>query len=266
MFLIVMALFCEAKCLIENFKLKKKKDKPFTIFANDDLQLIISGIGSINAASATSYLISKNENTEVEGILNIGLTGNAKLKIKTPILIDKVKASFSNKIFHPTILFPPPCLTNSLYTCNKLQPMTSSDCYDMEGFGFFSAATKNLKLELIHSLKIISDNNMNDFKKMTKEYIVNIVESQLDLIKILKDKIKKIYIKFKEFKGKNMDLESLTKNICFNSNQKYHLKEILEKIDSLNSKINKENLKNFKSATDVLKYLKEKKKKTPYIF
>lgn len=54
---IVMATVLEAEPFIKGLALKSKETKPFRIYKNGQIILIISGIGKTNAAMATTYII-----------------------------------------------------------------------------------------------------------------------------------------------------------------------------------------------------------------
>jgi len=72
---IVSALNCEAKGIIDLFKLKKHSDKPFTTFKGDaeftlednavarvPITVLVSGIGALNMATAAGWLGAKLAN------------------------------------------------------------------------------------------------------------------------------------------------------------------------------------------------------------
>lgn len=52
---IVMATMLEAKPFVQGLKLKQGIAKPFAVFGNEKISLIITGIGKTNAAKATAY-------------------------------------------------------------------------------------------------------------------------------------------------------------------------------------------------------------------
>lgn len=52
MIVFLTALSCEARPLIEHFKLKAQTHSPFSIYQGKNRSLIVSGIGKINAAMA----------------------------------------------------------------------------------------------------------------------------------------------------------------------------------------------------------------------
>ena len=56
---IVMATLLEAKPFVLGMSLKQRRKKPFAVFQNDHILLIISGVGKANAAMATGYSCDK---------------------------------------------------------------------------------------------------------------------------------------------------------------------------------------------------------------
>jgi adenosylhomocysteine nucleosidase len=55
----VMATLLEAKPFVQGMSLKQTRKTPFRLFQNDNIHLIISGIGKANAAMATAYCCQK---------------------------------------------------------------------------------------------------------------------------------------------------------------------------------------------------------------
>lgn len=71
----VMATLMEAKPFIADVPLEKVAEKPFHIFSNKKILLIISGIGKANAAMATFHLC---QSYSPKIILNMGAAGAVK--------------------------------------------------------------------------------------------------------------------------------------------------------------------------------------------
>ena len=69
---IVMATMLEAKPFVLGMSLKQGQKKPFPLFQNDNILLIISGIGKANAAMATTYSCYK---FNPSCICNLGAAG-----------------------------------------------------------------------------------------------------------------------------------------------------------------------------------------------
>ena len=69
---LLMATMLEARPFVERLGLEKQERKPFEIYGNGKLALIISGIGKANAAAACSYLILRKKPSFV---CNLGAAG-----------------------------------------------------------------------------------------------------------------------------------------------------------------------------------------------
>jgi len=69
---IVIATRVEAEPFIQGLDLKEIDVKPFRVFAGNDVCLAISGIGKVNAATATAYMCQK---FDPACILNVGAAG-----------------------------------------------------------------------------------------------------------------------------------------------------------------------------------------------
>lgn len=69
---IVMATKLEAKPFIESIPLEQVERKPFSLYKNNHMFLILSGIGKANAAMATAYACQK---LKPERIFNLGASG-----------------------------------------------------------------------------------------------------------------------------------------------------------------------------------------------
>ena len=87
---VVVALMPEAKPLIESWGLSPiLLDGPYSCFGNDDLALIVSGLGSDLAAAACGYLYGALDEKPA-GWLNVGIGGHADLPLGTLRLADQV--------------------------------------------------------------------------------------------------------------------------------------------------------------------------------
>jgi len=69
---IVMATMLEAKPFIESIPLERVEKKPFSLYKNKNMFLILSGIGKANAAMATAYVCQK---LKPGCIFNLGAAG-----------------------------------------------------------------------------------------------------------------------------------------------------------------------------------------------
>lgn len=177
MIFISVALFAEAKPLIENLGLNILRNKTvFPVYQNENHTLVISGIGKIYSAMSVVFLLNefKNQISDSSWILNFGVCGAPKefSEIGKSFLIHKITDQGSSKNVYPDILFQSPILESTLCTFDK--PVFENEIsklpntlVDMEAFGFFTASKKFFSSDKIRVVKIVSDH----FKKI--EYSKN---------------------------------------------------------------------------------------------
>lgn len=182
---LVVAHALEAKPIIEQFGLKSVNDGgAFRRYQAQGVNLVVSGMGKINAAAATAYLfaVAKNDSTYDPIWINAGIAGHKTLELGT--------ASIIRKIIDPAIdgsYYPLPIqssLTSSeLVTVDVPEEGYSQNAaFDMEGSAFWSIATKFSPIEFVQLLKVISDNPEHGIKTLSKEKIENfMVELAVEL-------------------------------------------------------------------------------------
>lgn len=106
MLYLVTALPCEAKPLIEYFKLTKMTHihLPFPVFVNksNDIYLVISGIGKVKAAIATTFLYSLASD-QTGCFLNIGIAGSLEYQIGDCVIANKVTEFSTQRHWYPYV-------------------------------------------------------------------------------------------------------------------------------------------------------------------
>ncbi len=182
---LICALQCEANPLIQHYRLKLLgSPQPFSVYGNDNksISLTITGIGRLNAAAGTAYTKGFLESPDYNVWLNIGTAGHKSMEIGNAVLAHRIIDNTDNTTWYPQFVFKPPCLTYDLKTLEK--PSTEYDdfLFDMEAAGFFATAIQFATSELIHSLKIISDNNHHPAAKPDKSFIEKLVAENIGLI------------------------------------------------------------------------------------
>jgi adenosylhomocysteine nucleosidase len=192
--IITTALKAEAISIIRHFKLKNFIDNKFEIFSNEDIFLIITKVGSINSAIATAYIATllnikfKNEKLV---FLNIGIAGHKDLSIGSCILAHEVRDEITKIKYFPSLIFDFDITKTILCVSKPSKDYLDDFVFDMESFGFFVAASKFCEIDLIQSLKIISDNLSSNILDISKEKIEDLIFKNLNVIeKIIFDMFK----------------------------------------------------------------------------
>jgi nucleoside phosphorylase len=185
---IFCALPCEAQPIIQNFKLTEfKQFDLFRIYQSNDkeINLTITGIGKINAASAVSYHHACF-NTNVSDIwLNIGVVGHANIVIGEARLANKITDEQTKLSWYPQIIFKVPCDSVALITLDNPSTDYQEALFDMEASGFYQMAIRLGTAELIHSIKIISDNTEQPTSKVNADHVKKIIAAHIKTIRDL---------------------------------------------------------------------------------
>lgn len=168
MILIHTALRCEAQSFIEYYKLKKLNSK---IYLNDEIAVLISGIGKQNTISTLDYMFL---NYDIKKAINIGIAGCNNINIK----IGNLYCTNQNIKDVETL----PLITSDVVVTSTNALATS--LYDMEGEYFHQASQKYLKEESIYIFKIVSDHLSS--KILQKDFIKNLISKQKILHQFIK--------------------------------------------------------------------------------
>ena len=259
MICVEVALKAEARPLIEAFELKPLSGNHlFPIWENDQIKLIISGVGKVKAGAACSYLAAIHRDEDIYGWINIGIGGHQAHRVGTPFLIHKIIDTGRRSSFFPSFAFTPPCQTELCLTVeNPEHKYEKPYVYDMEAAGFYAIASKLAPLEMIHVFKVISDNLKTPATDVTKKCVEKLIADQVDLLKkILKemrgliDDIAPVSVPF---------LDECLKTWHFTTCETHQLKNLLQRWQHLcpDHVLFSQDFTNQKSAKDVLQFLEK---------
>ena len=169
MIFIVVATKYEAKPLIDIFKLSFCNDaRGFKLYQNNNIKLIISGVGKINCAIASTYLLQNSNKNDL--IFNIGICAGKRVGEFCDIgkVIDK--ESKKEFVLDDT--------KKTIFSSNSPSYEDNLSYCDMESSGFVMASLKFLPKENIKIIKIVSDT----FKPQifTKKFIYDLILQNKD--------------------------------------------------------------------------------------
>ena len=182
------ALLCEANPIIENYNLIKSDE--YNLFntylsANKEISLTLTRIGKTNAAKAVNYHHECVNTSDNNIWLNVGIAGHKDIKIGEARLVNKIIDDEDKLSWYPQIIFDPPCDCEDLVSLEFPSTKYKSCLYDMEASGFYRMAVKFGTSELIHSLKIISDNSEKSMSVINKKNIEFLVKNKMNIIEKL---------------------------------------------------------------------------------
>jgi len=163
--IIQTGLLCEARPLIDRYRLKK--DFAFTkfdVFRNEQITLIVSGIGRLKATVATTHILDCLSGNQPLVILNIGIAGSTNFEygIGNSFLINKIIDTNTGRKYYPDLLFRHELPEIQVATFDQIVTSAEttgdySGLVDMEAAGFATAALTFLSPHQVVVLKIVSD-------------------------------------------------------------------------------------------------------------
>ena len=196
MLYIVCALSPEAKPLISALSLRKD---PFacpydTFFAEDSsVVMAISGMGTVAAASATTYLLTRfGFRPEKDFLINFGSCAGKEPGFH---LINKITDEATGRCFFPDMLYNlsscglPASSEKALVTVSKVVASLEDPnlLYEMEASAVFQAASRFIPPHRMLFLKYVSDSGTDDPKKITAAMLQEGAKQQVDkVISVLK--------------------------------------------------------------------------------
>ncbi|WP_187646824.1 5'-methylthioadenosine/S-adenosylhomocysteine nucleosidase family protein [Nitrosophilus labii] len=177
---ITCSLYYEAKPFLEKFSLSLIHKKPFYIYKGNNIILVITGIGSINAATAVTYMFTLYPPTKKDTLINVGIAaGKKKFMIGEIVSVKKVIDKCSNKVYFLKNNINIKLQQVSCLTVYKEQTESIKyDIADMESSGIVIASKKFGINPII--FKIISD--YFEPQKVSKENIYCLINNKVNII------------------------------------------------------------------------------------
>lgn len=254
MILLTTATEVEARFAIQTLKLKKQQNPYCNIWKNEEIILVVSGIGKIKAASAIAYCFAITK-PEIKAAINFGLAGHESLTPGTTFLAHKITNSSSKASYYPGISFSFEGITCNLTSFDL--PYCSYELgggYDMEGAAFFETCLNFLPLDLIHSLKTVSDSDEAPLKeKIDKDFFLSLMKNSFPILNNLISTLSSV--KKNLLVPPKIDFSFFTAGWSFTQSEKNILSDLLQRLMILEKTYDKTLLKTFNKA-QVFQYLK----------
>lgn len=98
----VCALHCEAKPVIDFYRLKKSHEhSAFDVYRGDDMTCVISGVGKVASAAASAWIAAGYRDHTTLTWINLGVAGAAEHDIGELFLLNKVVDADSGQRYYP---------------------------------------------------------------------------------------------------------------------------------------------------------------------
>lgn len=190
----VVAHSLEAAAVIEKYGLKAVMEKgPFVRYEAPNINLVVAGMGRVNAAAATAYLaaVTRRECINDAIWINAGIAGHRTLPLGESVIVHKITEVQTGVAFYPLPVPTGLCSTELLTVDVPESDYSYEAAYDMEGSAFWSVARKFSPLEFIQLVKVVSDNPSNGVATLNKqridEYMRQLANKLDDVVKQLQE-------------------------------------------------------------------------------
>ena len=230
----LVALQPEARPLIDRLKLKKRNGThPFSVFENETHRLVISGIGRIQAAAATGFLLGQQDGRP-QAIINLGIAGHGSLDLGTAFL--------ANRIFHSRekgIYYPPAALESKI-SKSGLQTMDAPEKdypepigYDMEAHAFCSIAYQFITRELVQVIKVVSDNPSAPLTDFDPKLATDLLFENLSIVEEISEQLEALEREISMDPDILAILAEMKAKFHFTATQVHQLQRILQQAHAL---------------------------------
>lgn len=193
MIYLVCALYPEAAPWIDRFGLKKQTAfHRVQVFANEQIMCIITGVGSMAAATALTEVLTVQQmqgKLQPDAILvNIGVCGckDTNVPTGTVCLCHSIQDGATGRVYYPDILYQHPFQEKSLYSDTKplsREEMQTQPCQlvDMEGAGIYQSGIRFLETHRMFFVKIVSDYGVQN-GAVTGDTVQGLVAKQVEVL------------------------------------------------------------------------------------
>ena len=157
----VCAMRCEAKPVIDYYRLQKYEDRslPFGLYQSADKYCIISGIGRHNTADTLTQAQASLQLSGPTHWINLGIAGHKSLAVGSLRVIKQAADARQNDVIKLQQAPDTALKTASIISVNnETTHYPDSAIIDMEAYHFASHCQSAEQIHSFHCLKVISDN------------------------------------------------------------------------------------------------------------
>ncbi len=232
---LLVAFMHEARPLIDHYRLAKAAGAhPYPIYANDQIKLIVSGIGKTAAAAGVGYLQALGHPSGTIAWLNLGIAGHGTLGIGQGFLAHRVEDQATGRCAYPPLVFPFSAKTSDLLTVDQPLNRYEANCgYDMEASGFVQSALRGATAEWVQCYKVVSDNPSAPLGKFDKARAMTLIENRLDEIDPLVSMLIEEVLQWRAVDDSDSALDEITKRYHFSETRRVQLRRLLRRWKAL---------------------------------
>ena len=177
---IITALPSEAKPINHHLGLARNQHvDAFSLFDNQQIKLIISGIGSAAATDVITWFETHYPSTPQTRWLNIGIAGHATRPLGDAVLVQRAFNQLGQQLEVSTPVDPPCDPIDLLTVEHPLPDYPDERIYDMEAYHFFDKL-RQATPGTVQALKVISDNRDSPIEHISGKLVRELIRNQLD--------------------------------------------------------------------------------------
>jgi len=267
---ILTALNCEAKAVIDFYKLKKVRNRPFDyytgIYHNKKtdvrcaIHVLVSGLGARNMATACGWLAGYLDQT-CSAWLNLGTAGHKQLEVSTVVRVHRAIDMQTGDSYYPTMTAKWSGVNSALFTFdNACTDYPEDVLVDMEGAAFFNVASKFSSSELVQSLKVVSDNESESIERLNAKLLSELIQQNIQSLDIFISALLILQIQVIEIANTNKEYLDIIDSLHSTVSQRQQYRELIGKLMSLGAfnDLDKKKILEVNSMSQVLKALNNK--------
>jgi len=230
----VVALPCEAKPLIRHYRLKKRRDcHAFPVYLNAHIALIVSGSGKTSAAAACAFLQVYTGNRSDAVWINLGIAGHSNAEVGTMFVVDKITDAETLHNWYPQSVFkvglPSACLKT--VACVEKE-YSEALLYDMEAAGFYPTALRFSTAELVHCIKLVSDNAVSGRSEITRAWVTELMTAAVESVVLFASELLDIAAQITS-DDCDQALQAILQKAHFSQSQSQQLNQLLKRYQIL---------------------------------
>ena len=234
MILIVTAFDAEARPLIDHFRLRRQADHGFPVYTAGDVWLVVSGPGRVNAAAATAHLHARAGFPWDNTWINVGIAGHAELPQGEARIAHKVTEALSGVSWYPSIVTGSPWSSSLLTTVDQPDnDYASGGLVDMEASAFMETALRFSSSELVHVLKVVSDNRESPAAIPKPSQLKEWIAPQMAALEEFCRSLERLAMPLETPVEVTRQFESLTSGMHFTTSQQNRLQQLLQRWQAL---------------------------------
>ena len=250
---LVVALPCEAQPLVDHYAMTEvlsedrnshphtllkggKRVDPFRIYRSEGLRLVVSGVGKSMAAAAVGYLFHFGGNQPDDAWLNLGIAGHADLSQGSIRIAHKITNCSSGDSWYPPLIFDLPCKSAEVFCVDNPETEFLHDgLYEMESASILSISTRFSTSELVHVVKVVSDNGAVPAHRIKRHQVQNLISDQLDCVVPIIDQLQRLSGKQKASQQSPPGFDDFLSRWHFTATQTHQLLRLLRRWSALHN-------------------------------